>query len=105
MSGGPGITGWIINLFPYLSTSHDKKLVKNEHCWKSSSWKEAMGENGLDTTELKYWLHEVPFTFAYNNDERVQMNFIGGLFGVCVTDKDNALLPTFGYAITEKKAK
>jgi hypothetical protein len=125
MSGGPGITGWLINLFPYLTCYGKIKInnqtsgndlmfnprnrlaaeadyIKNEYCWNGNSWKDAMGENGLSTSVFNYSLNKVPFEFLFGDTGvKVDLNFLGGLMGVSVCKTDNALLPIFGYAVTQ----
>ena len=83
---------------------HEDGFKQNEYCWKGNSWKDAMGEQGLGTTDFKYTLNKVPFTFKVD-DKETDMFVRGGLFGVSVCKEDNALLPIFGYAVTQDKTK
>jgi hypothetical protein len=99
-SGGPGITGWLITLFPYLSSGG--KFEKNEYCWNGKSWKDSMGENGVYTSSFVYNLNAVPFIFKdVRSNTTTKMRFVGGLTGVSVNKLNNALKPVFGYGVLE----
>ena len=93
-----------------LQHSWDKRQVaqkcdKNPYCWDGNSWKDAMGEEGIDVFAFKYQANTVPFEFKYGDDEyevKHDMFFLGGLVGVSVDSVDHALTPTFGYAVTQQ---
>ena len=46
-------------------------------------------------------MNQVPFTWIYYGQE-IKMLFLGGLVGIS-HEKDNSLMPVFGYAVTEDK--
>jgi hypothetical protein len=77
----------------------------NRYVWESN-WKESSKGgwgSGLTTSSFDYHMSQVPFVWDYHGDE-IKMLFVGGLIGVLV-EKDSALLPVFGYGITENKVK
>ena len=58
--------------------------------------------NGVTTSSFDYHMNQVPFTWVYYGDE-IKMLFIGGMDGISASKVDNALVPVFGYAVTENK--
>jgi hypothetical protein len=46
-------------------------------------------------------MNQLPFLWE-NQGEEIKMLFVGGLIGILV-EKDNNLIPLFGYAFTEDK--
>lgn len=109
-SGSPSLTGWLISFFPYINGPSirfgkvlNTKFDKNPYCWDGNSWKDAMGEGGMDLPNFKYKTNTVPFTFKYfGSTKKYDMSFLGGLIGVSVDSGDHALTPTFGYAIIQE---
>jgi len=101
-SGGPGLTGWLITLFPYLSPESSKAFIKNGYCWNGNSWKDSMGESGFTVLSFVYNLNAVPFTFKdVRSNTTTKMRLVGGLTGVSVNKLNNALKPVFGYGVLE----
>ena len=47
-------------------------------------------------------MNQVPFIWEYFGEE-IKMLFVGGMVGVFHDEKDNSVMPTFGYAVTEDK--
>ena len=98
-SGGPYISGWIIFLFPYLDAGSKNHYVFGGN-WKDASSKKSFFSR-LTTSSFKYHMNQIPFTWNYLGTE-IKMLFVGGLVGV-VSEKDNSLMPIFGYSIMEDK--
>ena len=97
-SGDSFITGWILDLFPYLDGGH-----KNGYVFQDSSRKISKNDfYGVTTSSFDYHMNQVPFVWNYHDTE-IEMLFVGGLVGV-VSDKDKCLQPVFGYSIMEDKA-
>jgi len=48
-------------------------------------------------------MNQVPFIWNYSGAE-IEMLFVGGLIGI-LSEKDNALLPIFGYSVIEDKVE
>ena len=98
-SGGPYITGWSIALFPYIGDQN----YENRYVW-NQRWDD-VSENsyfeGLNSLSFPTRMSKAPFTWEYFGQE-IKMSFLGGLFGI-IHDKDQSLLPVFGYAVTEEK--
>ena len=85
-------------MFPYLAAGS-----KNRYVFENN-WKDAWNEDyfsGLKTSSFKYHMNQIPFTWNYLGTE-IKMLFVGGLVGV-VSEKDNSLMPIFGYSIMEDK--
>jgi hypothetical protein len=92
MSGGPTISGWILNLFPYLE--YGNKLERNDFSYHGADvW------GGLRHSSLPGSLSKVPFTWFYYNQE-IKMEFIGGVVGF-TQGEDLALSPSMGWGVRE----
>ena len=55
----------------------------------------------MDTSSFDYHMNQIPFKWNYHGTE-IKMLFAGGLIGV-VHEKDESLLPIFGYSIIDNK--
>ncbi len=72
---GPGITGWLLSFFPYITSQ--SKFEKNKFCW-NGSWEDATEENGLGQSCFNYSLNKVPFKLSFTDNKKAEnMLFLG----------------------------
>lgn len=92
-SGGPYITGYIINFFPYLLNNSDGKYTrKNEF------------SSNLTSDAFPASLCNVPFKWEYY-EKIYSMNFIAGFVGLFQDKKTFAISPKIGWAVVDKNAQ
>lgn len=76
---------------------------ENDYVWKMK-WNEIQSRHtNVTTNSFNYHMNQVPFKWIYLG-RTIDMKFVGGLMGI-VVEKDQALMPVFGYAIVEDKIK
>jgi hypothetical protein len=91
-SGGPYISGWSTDFFPYLADDE-----KNMQIWDDKF--RFTGFNGLTSDNFEFRLSTVPFVWNYFGRE-IKMSFVGGMFGVQYDSSgDKTVRPAFGYAV------
>jgi hypothetical protein len=73
-SGGPYLSGWLVNLFPYIK-SYKKVLIQNHYLGKDNSWE------GAKTNEFPSGLTSLPFKWEVYHTT-YDMEFVGGLLGI-----------------------
>ena len=95
-SGGPYLSGWSINFFPYL-----KENEKNVFVWEKT-WLEAysFGFGGLKTSDFLPTFSKAPVKWFYFGKE-IDLMFVGGLFGNHYSSSDKSIKPVFGYGVAE----
>jgi len=107
-SGGPYITGQILNLFPYLEGYDDdnkKTKIKNEYFdWESKN--NCFGMYGANYDEFPSGLSNAPFVWKYfPNGMKYDMRFYAGFFGSKQNMETKSLKPVIGWGITEEGSK
>lgn len=118
MSGGPYISGWLVDFFPYLQTTGfvrkiDNKLVDDwqeifanrddfhEKKLEKLNWL-FFGERdrGITTDSLPGSLCIAPFKWAYLGHQ-YEMQFVAGFIGFTQCAEDFAVRPKIGWAVCE----
>lgn len=89
-SGGPFITGWATNFFPYLSKKETNTPTLTQH-WRGI-------KHHFKTNDFNSKLSTVEFLWK-NNGLDVNMTIYGGLYGCRYNHVKRSLLPVFGYGI------
>lgn len=97
-SGGPFITGHIVNLFPYLNNY--KGVQRNEKLGESTFQRQ--GFCGLKSSDFSKGISRAPFKWLYYNEE-FPMDFIAGMVGVTQDKETLAVRPEFGWAVTYRQ--
>ena len=101
-SGSPWISGWVIDLFPYINnlrTSFEPdapRLLPNPHLGQR-------GDGGPDRASFPNLPAEAPFVWAHLGG-RSEMVFVGGLVGVRQDHETLALQPEIGWAVRDQSA-
>lgn len=98
-SGGPYITGWVINFFPYISGGN-RKMIKNPYIDREP--KEFM--EGLKTNQFNNGLSKAEFIWNYFGN-KYEMEFLAGFVGIKQDKKSLTLRPEIGWLVKEKKIK
>ena len=105
-SGSPHISGWVLNLFPYLHHSDDKwirllngkALPLQRNPWLSlPPSRRGPGRDDFPSSPAK-----VPFLWQFR-DAHFEMEFIGGLLGISQDSQSLRLRPEIGWAIREAR--
>jgi hypothetical protein len=102
-SGSPFVSGWIVNLFPYLNNHAARwkasapPVLRNP--WLGRQCKEA----GPGRIEFPCLPAKAPFIWDYLGT-RYKMEFIGGLVGVGQDPQTLALRPEIGWAVRDEDA-
>jgi hypothetical protein len=105
-SGSPFVTGWILNLFPYLD-NWVMKLARRRG-WAArvpslerNNWLSEPSANcGPSTVDFPGMPAKAPFLWKCSGTDH-KMEFIGGLIGVAQHPTTLALRPEIGWAIRE----
>lgn len=106
-SGGPFVSGYVLNLFPYLFSSRKP----NEQPYRSSylGWREPgtpdgtdkYSHSGITTASFPSPFSVAPFIWMYYR-KRYEMKFIAGFIGVAQEAETLALRPEIGWAVCDK---
>jgi hypothetical protein len=103
-SGSPYVSGWALNLFPYLNnriakwaqqsgaTSDEPSILRNR--WLGS----AQNHNGPGRGDFPCLPSKAPFKWIYR-DKTFDMSFVGGLIGMQQDEKTLFLRPEIGWAV------
>jgi hypothetical protein len=112
-SFGSAMTGWINVLFPYIKDTDGKKLEPNPFVdtW-TAEWRSALATmNHADPRQRDAfdgpYLGQIPSGVSSApvgltdrmTDQRQEMRFIAGMFGVSQDPQTRGLSPTFGWAV------
>lgn len=95
-SGGPYITGWIINFFPYVSNG-SQKMILNPYINKEP--KEFM--EGLETNQFNNGLSKASYIWNYFG-KKYEMEFLAGFVGIKQDKKSLTLRPEIGWLVKDK---
>jgi len=95
-SGGPYVSGYVANLFPYLSTNDTAGARRNDYLGRQSD----PTESGLNVSQLSTGLSIAPFIWDYYRT-KIPMKFIAGFVGLSQHPETFALKPEIGWAIVE----
>lgn len=100
------ITGWIIDLFPYLGDSERRFpstiFEKNRSGWTLPP--DARGEpGGVSAASFPAGLCSVPVTVQVFRDPSCKLEFLGGLLGVSQDPQTLAVSPLIGWAVAQAK--
>lgn len=91
-SGGPYISGWVNQLYPYLNND-----VQNHYLYNAAT----SSMEGITTAEFPSGLSSVPFKWQY--EHRIfNMELVVGAMGVQQDPKDRSISPAYGWAIIDK---
>jgi hypothetical protein len=96
-SGGPYIKGWLIKLFPYLSTTSDKPRPNNYIDKEPTST-----FSGLKTNDFYNGISQADFIWNYFGT-KFEMEFVAGFIGVKQDKVTLALRPEIGWAVKDRK--
>lgn len=99
-SGGPYISGWIADLFPYMKDWQGKH-DRNRKLGKGS---ERAGMGGLTTASFVSGRSMAPFEWVFPG-QKFDYEFIGGFVGIKQDNETMALTPKIGWAIREAAEK
>ena len=91
-SGGPFCSGWILNLFPYLTHGRNP--------WIEIDRLGSHRRGAATTDSFPSGLSRAPFVWKYFGT-KYQMEFIGGFMAVKQDPKTLALRPELGWAVVE----
>ena len=100
VSGGPRITGWIHNFFPYLHSVPPGQFVRNEFLDSWPPTRERHLFNGPATDDFPRALSTVPFRWEYLG-EALDMLFIAGFVGVAQDEQTGSVSPALGWAVRD----
>jgi len=102
MSGGPYITGGILNFFPYLidlaaRRTGGAEMTRNRVLGVTNAgrW------SGITTAEIPTGISIAPFVWEYY-ETKLNMEFLAGFVGVRQDSETLALRPEIGWAVVEK---
>ena len=96
-SGGPYISGWIINLFPYMDTKRNHWLKYTWQDWKSRMAESQFG-HGATTDSLPPGVTTTPFVWEYLGQD-FEMHFYAGFIGASQDPVTLSIHPEIGWAI------
>ena len=88
-SGGPYVTGWIITLFPYLTSGKNPYLKE---------WNKEMMFGGVTTSSFPCGIVYTPFKWMYHGS-RIPMHFYAGFMSVTQDPQTLTIRPEIGWAI------
>lgn len=91
-SGGPYISGWVSQLYPYLAQDKRNKYLSRQP--------RATFDN-LTTSDFSCGLSTVPFTWHYY-EYKYPMEMIVGSLGVHQDSDNGSLSPAYGWVIVQK---
>ena len=118
-SGGPYVTGWIVDFFPYLkevAAYAEESFVENSTAHSNSDKIESYNEGQADAALKKNWalntdaersvtsknlpggLNTVPFKWKYLT-KTYNMGFLAGFTGVKQNQDDLSVMPHVGWAV------
>ena len=100
-SGGPYITGWILNFFPYLEQSGRVFLNRFMDDWRKQIEGKVFCFRGATADLFSSGLSSAPFVWAYH-DTKFKMRFVSGFIGVQQDPDTLALSPQIGWAIVDE---
>lgn len=90
-SGGPYISGWITNLYPYLTNARDE--------FRKNPFKDSGMFDGLTTSNFPIGMSKVPFLWKYY-DQEFEMELAAGFTGF-KEESDGSVVPQIGWAVRE----
>lgn len=93
-SGGPFVTGWINQLFPYMSRDH-----RNHFAYGKGLQRTGWG-GGPNPDDFPAGLSKVPFKWYYF-ETTYDMEFVGGFVGAC-QNEDGSVRPAIGWAVRDE---
>lgn len=85
------LSGWIINLYPYLSHGKVNRYIKD--------WREISTDDGPEPYEIPLVLSSVPVTWKYYGKE-LPLHFHAGILGMVQDRETKSLRPHVGWMIT-----
>src|SRR5262245_58191600 len=108
-SGSPHLSGWVVNLFPYLVNPEAKRYAR----WGGGGvavpalcrnpWIGRSGKGGPGRDDFPALPARAPFRWHYL-DRVFAMEFVGGLVGVRQDEATLGLRPEVGWAVREARA-
>ena len=94
-SGGPYISGWITDLFPYLKDYSTKDYTQR------NTFNHSRGMGGLTSRAFPTGMAKVPFIWNYFS-EKFNMELAAGFVGNSYLDE--AIVPQIGWAVRDTEA-
>ncbi len=96
---GPFVTGWVLNLFPYLNpVAYDAPEPGSAFCRNRWINRQPSKVDGPGMDRIPHLPAKAPFTWDYF-DTPYAMEFIGGLMGVKQDTQTLCLRPEIGWAV------
>ena len=120
-------SGWIADLFPYLFTApgfqsgrtsmteQGRGLCESPACHRNATLNDARinwllpphpvyptAPRGIKMEDFPSGLSRVPVTLQLANESKMQVEVMGGFFGVSQRTEDNALSPMIHWAVVQK---
>jgi hypothetical protein len=100
MYGGPLITGWLADLFPYVKHPiTDAPTVRNPILDIPRT--KLTEKDGLSSSAIPTGLSQAPFTVTSGSNESKEFNIVAGFFGFRQQDDNGQLEPEIGWAVVE----
>lgn len=93
MSGGPYLSGWLMDFFPYL-----KDPMTNEVKRKNPFYSPGDTQGGITTAVIPGSCCRAPFDWEYMG-KSMPYEFVGGFIGVEQNHESMALTPKLGWAV------
>jgi hypothetical protein len=97
-SGGPYIKGWLIKLFPYLSTTSNGPRMNSY-----IDTEPTREYSGLKTNDFCNGISQADFVWSYPGAD-FKMEFVAGFIGVMQDKTTLALRPEIGWAVKDRKS-
>jgi hypothetical protein len=102
-SGSPHVSGWVLDLFPYL-VNPEAKYARRGHPLCRNPWLGVrQGHRGPGRDDFPGLPSRAPFRWLYF-DRVFEMEFVGGLIGVRQDAETLSLRPEVGWAVREAGA-
>lgn len=102
-SGGPYISGWITNLFPYVigynRKTYNKELQRNKIWWSQDDTRVRI-MYGLGTESFPPSVSKVDFKWNYYGTI-YPYHFLGGFTGIDMNDDSKIITPILGWGVKE----
>jgi Domain of unknown function (DUF4419) len=98
-------TGWIADLFPYLSDGarmRNPLMGKNRTDWVLPEPNFEHTCSAIPLNSMPTGLSSAPLTLEFLDKPPIELNLLGGFFGVSQSAEDLSLAPIISWAVAEK---
>ena len=96
-SGGPHVSGYVANLFPYLLTGTANNVRENYYLGRQTD----PSQHGVNPSKFGAGLSTAPFMWDYLGT-KIPMEFVAGFVGLTQHAETMAVRPEIGWAVVEK---